>query len=388
VGTRLILNVPVALLVGMVAGPVRAEDPAGVPIKQNGLAGPRDELEKRIGAAPARAMKASGLAGATGGAHVRVFATDPQEVLLPIPQLARGQVPLVYFVRTEPADAATEFRLRTRDGGDAAVAARLAGKTQDVRIVWSAVVLLGPHDVTPDRTEAEPFKAATATAQSRAGEVAKLAAALWPASDKAADFAANVQKHVRDMKRADRPRSLDAVGILTSGENGICTANANLACALMRAKGVACRSVAVIPPIGQRLEMHRVVEFADGDKWVRFDPSSLQTDIPARPWQNIVMARTTVKDEDAAMKPRMGAMLGCPYGQEAELLTPGVTLFGEDFFWTLAKPLVEFEPAEESARRAAQAWARYLQTGTLTQGQLKAATARTAAELAEALKAK
>ncbi|MBO0700739.1 MAG: transglutaminase domain-containing protein [Zavarzinella sp.] len=381
-------NIRVAIFVSLVAGAVRAEEHAGVPIKEDGLAGPRAELEKRVADARARVMKASGLAAATGGAHVRVFATDPQEVLLPIPQCLGGQVPLAYFVRTEPADAATESRLRTREGGDAVAVVRLAGKKQDVHITWSAVILLGPHDVTPDRNPAGPYKAATATVQSGADPVTKLAAAIWPGSGKAADFAANIQRHVRDMKRADRPRSLDAVGTLTSGENSICTGNANLAAALMRAKGIPCRTLAVIPPIGQRLEMHRVVEYADGDRWARFDPSSLQADIPARPWQNVVMARTTVKDEDAAMKPRMGAMPGCPYGQEAELLTPGVTLFGEDFFWTLAKPLAEFEPSEESARRAAEAWTRYLKTGTLTAGQLKAASAGTAIELADAWKAK
>jgi hypothetical protein len=146
--------------------------------------------------------------------------------------------------------------------------------------------------------------------------------------------------------------------------------------------------VAVVPPIGQRLEMHRIVEFADGDRWVPFDPSGLTADVPAKPWQNIVMARTTIADEEAAMKPRMGAMRGCPYGQEAELLTPGVTLFGADFFWIQAAPLAEFEPTEEAVQLAAKAWAGYLETGKLTAGQLKAGSAKTAAELAEALKSK
>src|SRR5262249_43217911 len=214
---------------------------------------------------------------------------------------------------------------------------------------------------------------------SRADEVTKLAAATWPKTGKAVEFAANIQRHIRDMKRLDRPRSLDALGILKSGENGICTANANLAAALMRAKGIACRSVAVIPPIAQRLEMHRIVEFFEDGRWLPFDPSSLQTDIPSKPWHNIIMARTTTNDEQVAMKPRMGAMVGCPYGQEIELLTSGVNLFGEDFFWTLAKPLAEFEPTEEATRLAAAAWGRYLQTGTLTQGQLKAGSAKTAA---------
>jgi len=380
-------------LTGALAGALPANglpkaDSKGVAIRQDGLAEPQAELEKRITSAPARVMKASGLAGAMGGARVKVTSTDPQEMILPVPQLAGGQVPLSYFIAVTPAEAATEFRLRARDEGNVVVLVRLAGKKQDVQITWSSVVLLTLRDVTPNRTPVEPYRAATACVQSKSDEVAKPAADLWPKSDKAEAFAANIQRHIRDMKRVEQPRTLDALGILKSGENSICTANANLASALMRSKGIACRSIAVIPPTSQRLEMHRIVEFAEKDRWIPFDPSSLQTDIPAKPWQNIIMAKTTTQDEQVAMKPRMGVGLGCPYGQEIELLTPGVTLTGQDFFWTIAKPLAEFEATEETARVAAKAWTRYLETGSLAPAQLKAGSAKTATELVELLKSK
>jgi hypothetical protein len=157
---------------------------------------------------------------------------------------------------------------------------------------------------------------------------------------------------------------------------------------VVRWKGIACRSLAVIPPISQKLEMHRIVEFWEKDGCIPFDPSSLHTGIPARPWQNIIMARTTIQDEQKAMKPRMSIMLGCPWGQEIELLTSGVHLLGEDMFWTLARPLAEFEPTEEATRLATKAWARYLETGTLTQGQLQAGAAKTATALVELLNKK
>src|SRR5262249_24061540 len=136
---------------------------------------------------------------------------------------------------------------------------------------------------------ADPYRTATGCVQSQADEITRLAVDLWPGTGKASDFAAAIQQHIRAMKRQEQPRSLDALGILHSGESGICTANANLASALMRSKGIACRSVAVIPPIGQRLEMHRIVELSDDGRWLPFDPSSLQADIPARPWQHIIM---------------------------------------------------------------------------------------------------
>ncbi len=377
--------------VGALPGCGSAETPAanttpGAAIRADGLTEPQAELAKRVTSAPAKAMAGSGLAGAAGGVHVRVTTGDPQELQLPIPQLVGGQVPVCYLISSTPADAVTGYRFRKAEGGDVFVGVRLAGKEQDVRIAWSAVVLLTPRDVTPDRTPAEPYRGATPCAQATADEVKKVAGEVWPASGKVEEFAAAIQGLVRDRKRVCRPASLDAVGILRSGENGICTANANLACAVMRAKGVACRSVAVVPTIGQRLEMHRIAEYHVGGRWVPFDPSSLTADVPAKPWQHVVMARTAVRDEQAAMKPRMGAMAGCPYGQEAELLTPGVMLSGEDFFWTQAAPLAEFEVSEELAGKAAAAWGRYLETGVLTPGQVKARSAATAAELAEYLK--
>jgi hypothetical protein len=376
------------ILFGLFPIPVRADDPPGVAVRLSGLADKQVELAKRITAAPDRAMKGSGLAGVMGGIHVKMTSGDSQEVLLPIPQLSGGQVPICFFLSGTPGEAFTDVRLRRAEDGNVAAVVRLAGKKQEVKLAWSAVILLSETEVTPDRTPADPFRKPSACVQSEANEVRMLAAALWPRAGESAKFAANIQQHIRDLKPVERPRSLDALGILKSGENGICTANANLAAALMRSKGIACRTVAVVPPTSQRLEMHRIVEFFDDGKWVPFDPSSLQPDIPAKPWQNVVMANTAVKDEEAAMKPRMGATLGSPYGQEAELLTPGVMLFGEDFFWTQAKPLAAFEPTAVSARAAAKAWTRYLETGTLTATHLAAGSATTAAEFTERIKEK
>ncbi len=357
---------------------------SGVVLQREGLAAEQIKLAKVIAAAPDKAMKQCGLAGAMGELHVRVTSSTPQMVLLPMPQLTDGQVPICYAISGTPADAVTEYRLRKNDDGTVAVEVRLAGKKQEVGIAWSAVVLLSGHAVTPNRTAAKPYRTATPCVQSEAAEVKKLAVAIFPESGQAKDYAATIQKHIQGMKRAARPRSLDAAGILKSGDNSICTANANIASALMRSKGIACRSVAVVPVTAQRLEMHRVAEFAERDRWIAFDPSSLQIDIPAKPWQNIVMAKSTIKDEEAAMKPRMGVMVGCPYGQEVELLTPGVTLFGRDFFWTTAKPLVEFDVSENATRLAAAAWAHSLDKGT--PGSFKAATAKSAIELIDSLK--
>jgi len=343
-------------------------------------------LVERIQKAPAAPMSGPGLAGVMGGASVKVLYPFSQELMLPLPQLASGQVPITFFMRSEPSDAVAELRLWDRGEGNIVLRVRLVGKRQDVKLEWAAVVLLAPSHPARTVKESTVFEKATDCVQSEAKDIKNLAADLWPATGKATDYASSIQQHISGMKRKERPSSLDALGILKSGENSICTSNANLAAALLRAKGVPCRSVAVVPPIGVRLEMHRVVEFSADGQWRTFDPSSLTRDIPAKPWQNIVMARTTIEDEEAAMKPRMGAMVGCPYGQELELLTQGVTLFGQDFFWTMAKPLAEFTPADEAMRTARDAWEAFLKSGSLRREQIAASTATTADAFAKQIK--
>jgi len=380
--------VGLAAILAPSSGSLRADDrgDGGAVLRTEESAERHAELKKRIGAAPNRSMTGAGLAGAMGGVKVKVIASAPQEIILPIPQLARGQVPISLFVRSDPENAVTEYRLWDRGEGNVVLHARLDGKRQDVRLEWSSVVLLWNQDVPPDPTPPQPFRLGTGCVQSRSAEVKKLAEELWPASGKVVDFAARIQKHVREMKQSSPPRSLDAVDILRSGMNGVCTANANLAAALMRSKGIACRSMAVIPPNGMKLEMHRIVEFFDDGKWIAFDPSSLTVEIPAKPWRNIVMAQTTTRDEETAMKPRMGVMIGCPYAQEAELLTPGVMLFGQDFFWTTAKPLGEFAPSIEAAIRAKVKWKIFLTTGRLSPTQVEAGSATSNQEFRELLK--
>lgn len=358
----------------------------GVVIQQEELLGQCDAIEKVITDAPSAMMKRSGLAGAMGGAHFKLTSTGAQEVMLPLPQLADGQVPLFYFIRSMPSDAAEEFRLRKRDASNVVVSIRLASGSREVELKWSSVVLFTHEDTTTNPTPPDGYREATACVQAKADEISKLATDLWPANSNTAAFAASIQQFIREMRRKKQPRSLDALGIYRSGENGICTANANLAAALLRAKGIACRTMAVIPTTSDRLEMHRIVELFDENRWQSFDPSSLHPDIPAKPWQNIIMSKTTGWDEEVSMKLRLGAMAGCPYGQEAEMLSSGVSLWGQDFFWTQANPLAEFDPTEEAVQLAVANWNRYLTTGALTQGQLKAASAKNADAFAEGLR--
>jgi len=338
-------------------------------------------------AVPRRTMQAIGLAGAMGGVNLRAQRNGTYDVRLPLPQLVDSQIPVWYSLEAKPKEALTACRLQEQMDGNAFVNLTLnVNKGQKITIEWSSVILIVDRPLLKDRTEPEAFRAATACAQANDPQIKELAEKLWPGT--ARDYAANIQKFIREIEPRKRPMSLDALGILASGQNTICTANANLTCALMRAKQVACRSIATLPTISRRFEMHRIVEYFDNGNWVPFDPSRVYADIPLKPWQNIIMAKTSIADEQTSMKPRLGAMRGCPFGQEAELARPGLNLFGQAFFWTIAVPLAEFEVIDEAAMLTADHWKQFLKTGVLNEAQLKAASARDIGQYLEAMKTK
>ncbi len=105
-----------------------------------------------------------------------------------------------------------------------------------------------------------------------------------------------------------------------------------------------------------------------------------------KPGQNIIMASTTITDEDIAMKPRMGASPGCPFGQELEFMDGGITLWGKDFYWTISKPFAEFEASDTTIDLAKKEWDSFLASGKLSQGQINIPVVSRAASFLEALK--
>jgi hypothetical protein len=364
---------------GNISPGVVIEQPAMIPLRQ--------DIAKVITSAPPRVMREGGLAGALGGARVKILTAGTHEVLIPMPQLADSQIPVCYAITATPRESGVGFGLRKREDSNVVVSVQVSGsKDQEIQIDWASIILIGYQPVSTNLGHPEPYLQETSCVQSGAKQVTKLAEKLWPESGKIEAYAANIQEFIRNLRQEKPPRSLDALGILECGANSICTANANLAAALLRSRRIPTRSLAVIPPIGRRLEMHRIVEYFENGHWLKFDPSFVQPDIPMKPWQNIIMATTTIADEASAMKPRMGTSLGCPYGQELELLDNGITLWGQDFFWTTGKAIAEFEASDESINLAAKEWHRFLESGRLSRGQVKATSATNDADFREALR--
>jgi GAF domain-containing protein len=72
--------------------------------------------------------------------------------------------------------------------------------------------------------------------------------------------------------------------------------------------------------------------------------------------------------------------------QELEFLDSGITLWGQDFFWTQGAGLAEFDPRDEAVTLARAAWGHFLQTGKLDQTLLRGASTTDADGLRQWLK--
>lgn len=326
-------------------------------------------------------MKSSGIARLNGGLHLKIMKSGKSNILLPLPQLVDTQVPICFFINSVPEGAIQECRILQRDSSNTVLSIILTGsKNQEIRLNWSAAVLTTDKTVSGNPSDPAEYTTASPCVQSGDKDITALTGMLWPQSGKVAEYARNIQDYIRNMKQKEPVKTLDAAAILKSGGNWICTANANLAAALMRARGIPCRSIAVIPTNSMRLEMHRIVEYCWDGKWIQFDPSLVYADIPLKPYQNIIISKTSMSDESISMKPRMAAMPGAPYAQEAEILCRSITFWGNDFFWSTGAPISEFEVSEETARLTIDEWTRFLKDGSVSDAQIKAVSAKNLTE--------
>ena len=361
----------------------------GISLERTTMHPLHEQTVTAITSAPPKVMSGTGLVGVQGGVRVKVLKAGNHEILIPLVQVTDTQIPVTYTIASDPANAVGDYSLGSREDSNAVVSIRLQGaKDDEITIKWTSIVLMASSAAPSKAQRPERYLRATPCVQANSAEITKLADDLWPATGEPNAFATEIQDFIAGMVQKEQPHSLDAQGILKSGNNWICTANANLAAAFMRARSIPARSLAVIPATSQQVEMHRIVEYFDDGRWIQFDPSSLQKDIPMKAWQNIIMATTSVKDEALAMKPRMGVTMGCPFGHEIEFPEGGMTPWGKDFFWTVAKPLAEFEISDETRDLATQQWGAFIETGKLSPGQIRAATARDPEAFLDALRTK
>lgn len=360
---------------------------SGVIIQKISDIGLFEEITSLEKSYPHKTMKSEGIAGAAGGMHLKAFKSGIYFVRLPLPQLIDFQCPLYYSLRANPESTLEEKKIQQDISKNAFLILKFkAEKNQEIRLEWSSAVLLRDKPFVNNESKADAFISSTPCVQSDSTMIKQLSEKLFPDNKSIKKYAENIRTFIMEMKQKKQPKSLDAVEILESRCNFICTSNANLAAALFRARNIPARSVACLPIISSRFEMHRIVEYFDDGKWFSFDPSGVFGDIPLKPQQNVIMSKTSLEDEKESMKLRPGSMPGAPFGQEAEFANLGLNLFGEDFFWSIALPLAEFEISDEDAEKCANLWKQFLQSGNVDERQNKAALSRTQEDFQISLK--
>jgi len=247
-------------------------------------------------------------------AQAAVAAKDNDDVgvlTFPIPGTYRDQVPLTFDVHVEPPGALKSYRwVRRADQRNWLCEVTVAPTKEGALVRWEALVLVGrgKNDPLPraDRPEAPeeaaPWTRSTACVQSddpairdKANELAKGTEGVEPYARRVIEFTSHNQG-----KAGVAFDALDARKALDCG--GSCTSRANLAAALLRARGIPARTVAHLPTWSGPLYEHWLVEYwHPGAGWVWLE-SSLGRFRPL-PCTLVVLGVANPEDEDRAFDP-------------------------------------------------------------------------------------
>lgn len=293
-------------------------------------------------------------------------------IAFPVPGTYRDQVPLTFAVRTQPADALRGYRWRLReDGLNWLCEVEVAPPEGGVFVRWEALVLVGdrptadlpPAPVPECPVEAKPWTRSTACVQADDPAIQARAAALAEGLDDVGAFARRaVEFAATNPLRMGAMATLDARCALDTGSS--CTGRANLAAALLRARGIPARTVAHLPTWSGPLFEHWLVEYwHPGAGWVWAEPSLGR--MQPEPWTVALLSVSSPDDEDAARSFApyrvRGVMAGAPSFSVPELsggLQPDSSPLPTGETSSLATPEVRLDapadqlvPLFDSARR-------------------------------------
>jgi transglutaminase-like putative cysteine protease len=292
--------------------------------KQAGPRIPKEPKRGLLGWPRTAPLSGPGVIRARAQAAVAVQGKDEVGVLtFPIPGTYRDQVPLSFDVQVEPVAALKSYRfVRRRDGRNWLCEVTVAPTQAGALVRWEALVLVGrgQHDSLPRAAqpaapeEAAPWTRSTACVQSddpairdRAKELAQGTEGVEPYARRVIEFTAGHQG--KDDVAFD---ALDARKALDCG--GSCTSRANLAAALLRARGIPARTVAHLPTWSGPLYEHWLVEYwHPGAGWVWLESSRGQ--FRPLPCTLVVLGVANPEDEDRAfdrLQTRQ-VMPGAPY---------------------------------------------------------------------------
>ena len=282
-------------------------------------------------------------------------------VTFAVPGLHREQVPLSLTLAADPPEALRGYKLRRRaDGLNWVLEATVRPPKTGATVFWEATVLARPEEhklfgpaTWPTDPEvppaAAPWTRPTACVQSDDQAVRDRAFALRKKHDAIGSYAGEVATWVSKNRGTGKPfRTLDAAAAMGCG--GSCTSRANLAAALLRARGVPARTVAHLPGWAGYHYVHWLTEYwQPGLGWHWIEPSKGST------WCDegnlVVLNVATPDDEDESVwaNRRSGVMSGAPRLSSREIDGPVRTagVLGSDLrCWGLSVPLARLDAPE------------------------------------------
>lgn len=231
-------------------------------------------------------------------------------VTFPIPGPYRDQVALTFEVKTKPKAALLDYEIRKRDDGINWIAeVRLAPPKKGTIVSWNSLVLVRgiekpvlPKTIASATPETVPWLVSTKCVQSDDAEIRAKAEDLGRNINDLEAYVRNIIRFTSTNRGAGKKfDSLDAKTALGSG--GSCTSRANLAAALLRARGVPARTVAHLPSwMHGKFFEHWLVEYwHPGAGWTWIEPT-LNHFQPA-PNEVIVLAVSSSDDENLCDDP-------------------------------------------------------------------------------------
>jgi transglutaminase-like putative cysteine protease len=272
---------------------------------------------------PFQGLSGPGIASAIG--RFQIIAEQNVEttrIAFPIPLAFEDQVPILFEIYSQPADAVREVVIKKRDEYNwvAELTFNSLRENDTVNLEWVSYVLIRDHDYSQMSDVEIPKKeelpdqvccwlASTVSVQADHPEIQEKAKEIRGNSTNVIEIAQKTSKFLRTIKLGDY-YALDAVTALHEG--GSCVSYANLAAALLRANGIPTRILAVIPAYASVLQTHYIVEFFIPEYgWVRFESTHCR--IPWKPYNDVVVAVVKPEDENRSFQQPRWFARGVPY---------------------------------------------------------------------------
>jgi hypothetical protein len=263
---------------------------------------------------------------------------DTGTLTFPVPGLYREQIPLTLKISAQPSSALIGYHISKRLDGLNWMAQVVVKPPEGGCIVtWESLVLVDGREkkILPKAKfpadspfSSSNWKRSSVCVQSNKTAIKEKADQIGKGADDVETYARRVISFTAENKGTGAPFvSLDALSALSCG--GSCTSRANLAAALLRARGIPARTLSHMPAwFKHPMYEHWLVEYwhpGSGWVWLESTLDQMQPD----PQTVVVLAVSNLYDEEKAIDvvhlrgimPGAAYLSGCEFSRELEPAT-------------------------------------------------------------------